>query len=80
MLDLIRDNCSPDLAHIIKLGDLGSIQRRMIQAKTSDFASTYAKYITVGQEKLDDLIKLFKENTRIKKNRALPGSVFFISR
>lgn len=63
MLDLIRDNCSPDLAHIMDLSSLGYLQRKMIQAKTSDFASTYAQYNALGQEKLDDLIKLFKENT-----------------
>ncbi|MGN1128278.1 MAG: hypothetical protein ACI4T6_04910 [Candidatus Flemingiibacterium sp.] len=62
MLDIIRDNCSPDFAHMTNFNNIGYIQRLLIRAKSSDFASTYATYYPEAQKKLDDFIKVFTEN------------------
>ena len=62
MLDIIRDNCSPDFTHITNFNSIGYLQRKLIQAKSSDFASTYASYYPEAQKKLDDFIKVFTEN------------------
>ena len=62
MLDIIRNNCSPDFAHMTDLNSIGYLQRKLIQAKSSDFASTYASYYPEAQKKLDDFVKVFNEN------------------
>ena len=64
MLDIIRDNCSPEFAHINDFGSIGYLQRKLIQAKTSDFASTYAQYYPNAQEQLDKFVKVFREKTQ----------------
>lgn len=45
MIDLIRDNCRPDIAHIYNepFNSLGYLCRKMVQEKSA-FASTYASY------------------------------------
>ena len=62
MIDIIRDNCSPDFAHMTNFNNIGYIQRLLIRAKSSDFASTYATYYPEAQKKLDDFIEVFTKN------------------
>lgn len=58
MLDIIRDNCAPDFAYMMNI-DIGMLHRRMIQKDTSDFASTYAKYISASEKDLENYIELY---------------------
>lgn len=62
MLDIIRNNCSPDLSHIVSFNAIGYLQRKLIQAKSSDFASTYVQYYSGAQEKLDKYIEMFQNS------------------
>lgn len=62
ILDIIRDSCSPELAHMVNFNSIGYIQRRLIENETSDFASTYATYYPTAQQKLDDFIELYQKD------------------
>ncbi len=62
MLEIIRSSCSPDFAHMVDCNSIGYLQRKLIQGKTADFASTYAKYESSAQVQLDKYIDLFQSH------------------
>ncbi len=61
MLDLIRDNCRPDIAYIYgdAFGQLGYVYREMMQGKNKDIVSMYTARITAANEKREAFIEQF---------------------
>jgi hypothetical protein len=61
MLDIIRDNCSPDIAYIYgsPFNSLGYSYRYLIQAKSSNFASEYASRESAALVSMENFIKQF---------------------
>ena len=62
MLDIIRDNCRPDIAYIYlySFNQLGLYFRYMIQDKSSNFASLYAGYEAGAKVNMQSLIDQFE--------------------
>lgn len=64
MIDIIRDSCSTDIAYVY--GDaffgMGYITRYLIQAKSSNFASEYAKREAAAITQSNDFIEQFLSN------------------
>lgn len=63
MIDTIRENCRPDLAYIYahSLNLIGYYYRFMIDAKSSDFASYYAKNEPKALTGIETLIEQFSQ-------------------
>ena len=61
MIDIIRDNCQPDIAHIYgdPFNGLGYCYRYMIQAKSSNFASQYASRESAALVSMEKFIDQF---------------------
>ncbi len=61
MLDIIRENCSPDFAHIYDFNSVGYVGRKLIQQKSDNFASYYAEIIPAGEQELAKIIEQYTE-------------------
>ena len=64
MIDIIRDSCSTDIAYVYgdAFNGMGYITRYLIQAKSSNFASEYAKREAAAITQSNDFIEQFLSN------------------
>lgn len=61
MIDIIRDNCRPDFAHIYDFNSLGYVGRMLVQQKSANLASYYAEKSPLGLEELSKMIAQFNQ-------------------
>ncbi len=64
MIDIIRDSCSTDIAYVYgdAFNGMGYITRYLMQAKSSNFASEYAKREAAAITQSNDFIEQFLSN------------------
>ncbi|MBQ8510431.1 MAG: hypothetical protein IJ493_11050 [Clostridia bacterium] len=62
MIDIIRDNCTMDIALIYNtaFNGMGMIYRTLMQAKSSDFSSEYAKRLTAAETSIASFVEQFR--------------------
>ncbi len=63
IIDMIHDACTTDFAYVHNnnLNSIGHIMRQLAEAKSADFASTYAKLLPAAEESLAKLVRVFED-------------------